>query len=134
DLGVSGSPDQDFPMPPWPPGREDRLLLDAADRLGWPTTRVPLLINTQPRDGRAACVRCGFCVGFPCPVDAKNGSDVAALPRATRLGAQLLTGAQVVRISDDGHADVIAGDQHRTIAAGRIVLAAGAIETARLLQ
>jgi choline dehydrogenase-like flavoprotein len=134
DLGVAAAPDQDFPMPPWPPGREDRLLLDAAGRLGWPTTRVPLLINTQARDGRAACVRCGFCVGFPCPVDAKNGSDVAALPKAIRLGAQLLAGTQVVRISDDGRVDVVAGDEHRTILAGRIVLAAGAIETARLLQ
>ncbi|HEY4701432.1 MAG TPA: GMC family oxidoreductase, partial [Streptosporangiaceae bacterium] len=134
DLGVAAAPGQDFPMPPWPPGREDRLLLDAAARLGWPTTRVPLLINTQPRDGRAACVRCGFCVGFPCPVDAKNGSDVAALPKAIRLGAQLLAGTQVVRIGDDGRVDVVAGDEHRTILAGRIVLAAGAIETARLLQ
>ncbi len=134
DLGVAGAPDQEFPMPPWPPGREDRLLLEAAGRLGWPTTRVPLLINTKPRDGRAACVRCGFCVGFPCPVDAKNGSDVAALPKAIRLGAQLLAGTQVVRISDDGRVDVVAGDEHRTILAGRIVLAAGAIETARLLQ
>jgi choline dehydrogenase-like flavoprotein len=134
DLGVAAGPDQDFPMPPWPPGREDRLLLDAAGRLGWPTTRVPLLINTQPRDGRAACVRCGFCVGFPCPVDAKNGSDVAALPKAIHLSAQLLAGTQVVRISDDGRVDVVAGDEHRTILAGRIVLAAGAIETARLLQ
>jgi choline dehydrogenase-like flavoprotein len=134
DLGVAAGPDGDFPMPPWPPGREGQLLLDAAARLGWPATRVPMLINTQPRDGRAACVRCGFCVGFPCPVDAKNGSDVTALPTATRLGAHLIAGAQVVQVSDDGRVDIVAGDQHRTILAGRIVLAAGAIETARLLQ
>jgi choline dehydrogenase-like flavoprotein len=134
DLGVAAEPDEDFPMPPWPPGREGRMLLDAAARLGWPATRVPLLINTQPRDGRGACIRCGFCVGFPCPVDAKNGSDVAALPKAIRFGAQLLAGTQVVRISDGGSVDVVAGDKHRTILAGRIVLAAGAIETARLLQ
>jgi choline dehydrogenase-like flavoprotein len=139
DVGVAATPDAttpggDFPMPPWPPGREGRLLLDAAGRLGWTTTRVPLLINTEARDGRAACVRCGFCVGFPCPVDAKNGSDVAAVPKAVRLGAQLLAGAQVVRISDDGAVEVVADTGHRTIRAGRILLAAGAIETARLLQ
>ena len=134
DLGVAGEPDEDFPMPLWPPGREGRMLLDAAARLGWAVTRVPLLINTQPRDGRGECVRCGFCVGFPCPVDAKNGSDVAALPKAIGLGAQLLPGTQVVRISDDGRVDLAAGDQRRTILGDRIVLAAGAIETARLLQ
>jgi choline dehydrogenase-like flavoprotein len=135
DLGVAAAePGEDFPLPPWPPGREGRLLLDAAARLGWPATRVPLLINTQPRNGRAGCVRCGFCVGFPCPVDAKNGSDVAALPKAVGLGAQLLPGTQAVRVSDDGRVDLAAGDQRRTILGGRIVLAAGAIETARLLQ
>ena len=134
DLGVAGEPDEDFPMPLWPAGREGRLLLDAAARLGWPVTRVPFLINTRPRDGRGECVRCGFCVGFPCPVDAKNGSDVAALPKAVRLGAQLLPGTQAVRISDDGRVDLAAGDQRRTILGDRIVLAAGAIETARLLQ
>jgi choline dehydrogenase-like flavoprotein len=134
DLGVAGGPDEDLPMPSWPPGREGRLLAAAAARLGWPVTRVPLLINTQPRDGRGQCVRCGFCVGFPCPVDAKNGSDVAALPTAVGLGAHLLPGTQVVRISDDGRVDLAAGDQRRTILGMRIVLAAGAIETARLLQ
>ena len=134
DLGVAAEPDGDFPMPPWPPGREGRLLLDAAARLGWPVTRVPLLINTQPRDGWPACIRCGFCVGFPCPVDAKNGSGVAALPTAIRLGAQLLAGTRAVQVSDDGRVDMIAGGEHRTIVAGRMVLAAGAIETARLLQ
>ncbi len=46
----------------------------------------------------------------------------------------MVAGTQVVRISDDGRVEVVAGDQHRTILAGRIVLAAGAIETARLLQ
>ncbi len=132
DLGVAG--DGDYPMPPFPPGEEDRLLLDAAARLGWSTTRVPLLVNTRPRGGRAACVRCGFCVGFPCPVDAKNGTDVAALPRAVALGADLIAGAQVTRIANDGSVNVVAGGVARTFQAGRILLAAGAIETARLLQ
>ena len=110
------------------------MLLDAANRLGWSTLRVPLLINTQPHDGRPACVRCGFCVGFPCPVDAKNGSDVAALPRAVSLGADLVAGAQVTRIADHGAVDIFADSERRTIHAGRILLGAGAIETARLLQ
>ena len=91
NIGVAGAPDgaapaAGFPMPPWPPGREGGLLLDAA------------------------------------------------APTATRLGAHLLDGTQVVRIGDDGSVAVAAGGQHRTILAGHIVLAAGAIETARLLQ
>lgn len=132
DLGVSA--EGDFPMPPFAPGLEDQLLLDAAGRLGWSTTRVPLLINTEARGGRAGCVRCGFCIGFPCPVDAKNGTDVAALPRAAALGAGIVAGAQVVHIADDGTVEVVSGDARRTIRAERIALGAGAIETARLLQ
>src|SRR6202012_823204 len=53
---------------------------------------------------------------------------------AVRLGAQLLAGAQGVRNSDGGPVEVVADPGPRTIRAGRIVLAAGAIETARLLQ
>ena len=133
-LGVSGGADGDYPLPPFPLSPEDRLLVDAADRLGWSTTRVPLLINTESRHGRPACVRCGRCVGFPCPVDAKNGSDVTALPAAVELGAHLVAGAQVTRIDDDGNVTAVAGDRHRLIRAGRVALGAGAIETARLLQ
>ena len=132
DFGVAA--EGDYPLPPFPPALEDHMLLDAAERLGWTTVRVPLLINTQPHHGRPACVRCGFCVGFPCPVDAKNGSDVAALPRAVNLGADVVAGAQVTRIADDGAVDVFADGERRTIHAGRILLGAGAIETARLLQ
>ena len=86
DLGVAGEATtlpaaNPLPHPPFPLSPEGALLVAAA-RLGWSTARVPLLINTESRDDRPACVRCGFCVGFPCPVDAKNGSDVTVLPQA----------------------------------------------------
>src|SRR5581483_2805670 len=90
-------------------------------------------VNTAPRDGRAACIRCGFCVGFPCPVDAKNGTATTVLPRAIEAGAVLVTGAQVVRVADDGTVAIASGAARRTVRAGRIVLAAGAVETPRLL-
>lgn len=140
ELGVAGEPTgihprkREYPMAPWPLSVEGQRLATAARQLGWSTTQVPLLINTERRDGRAACVRCGLCVGFPCPVDAKNGSDTTVLPRATAAGAHLLTDAQVVRISDDGEVDLVVGGVAKTIRAGLVALAGGAIETARLLQ
>lgn len=140
ELGVAGEPTgphprrRGYPMASWPLSVEGRRLEAAAGQLGWSTDRVPLLINTEARDDRSACVRCGFCVGFPCPVDAKNGTDTTVLPRATAGGAHLLTGAQVTRITDDGEVDLVVDGSARTIRAGRIALAGGAVETARLLQ
>ena len=134
DGSRAGTPrSRGYPMAPFPLSLEGERLAAGAHALGWSTTRVPLLINTRPRAGRAACIRCGFCVGFPCPVDAKNGTDTTALPSAVANGAHLLSGAQVVHISDDGLVDIAHGRSRRTIRAGRIALAGGAVETARLL-
>lgn len=133
ELGVAGEPGSGCPMEVFPLGSEGTLLAEAASRLGWSTNRVPLLVNTEARDGRPACVRCGFCVGFPCPVDAKNGTDVAALPKAVAAGAQLVEGVQATRVGDDGRVELAHDGQRRVVRAGRIVVAAGAIETARLL-
>lgn len=133
ELGVAGEHGSGCPMEVFPLGTEGERLADAASRLGWSTERVPLLVNTVPRDGRPACVRCGCCVGFPCPVDAKNGTDVAALPKAVAAGAQLVEGVQVTSVADDGTVELTGGGERRAVRAGRIVLAAGAIETARLL-
>ena len=140
-LGVAGEASagaagrrRGYPMPPFPLSLEGARLAAAAGTLGWTTTRVPLMINTEPRDGRPACIRCGFCVGFPCPVDAKNGTETTALPSAVANGAHLLSNAQVVRISDTGEVDVVQRGSQRRVRAGRIAVAGGAVETARLLM
>ncbi len=140
ELGVNGSPHPDdgprrrgYPMAPFPLAGEGARLAEAARTLDWPTGPVPLLINTVPRNGRAACIRCGACVGFACPVDARNGVHSTVLPRAIDAGADLLLGAHVAKVGDDGQIEVIADGTSRTVRAGRVVLAGGAIETARLL-
>ncbi|MBV8464185.1 MAG: GMC family oxidoreductase [Acidimicrobiales bacterium] len=141
ELGVAGGAhpgdayrSRGYPMPPFPPTAGGTVLGAGAEMLGWPTGPVPLLINTTPRAGRAACIRCGQCVGFPCPVDARNGTHSTVLPRAVELGADLLVRAQVTQVSDDGTVDIVAQGASRSVRAGRIVLAGGAVETARLLQ
>jgi choline dehydrogenase-like flavoprotein len=141
ELGVAGSPHpgdarrrRPYPMEPFPTSVGGAVLAGGARRLGWPTGPVPLLINTAPRGGRAACIRCGTCIGFPCPVDARNGTHSTVLPRALAQGADLLTDAQVVRVADTGEVEIVQGDEARTIRAERVVLAGGAVETARLLQ
>ena len=132
-----------YPMQPFPLNADGRVLHDAAARLNWRAAAIPIAINTRPYDGRAACVRCGTCVGFSCPSDSKNGTHNTVIPRALASGhCQLLTGAHAESVicDSDGQAravrlyvDVNGAVEARTVHARTIVIAAGAIETARLL-
>ncbi len=150
DLGVCGDASShpamgprsaDYPMPPLPTNTEAGVLGVGAAQLGLHTGPVPLLINSVPRDGRARCVQCGECVGFACPSGAKNGTYDTVIPRALATGhAQLVTRTRAVEIVVDG-AGVVAGARlvdertgvERTVAAADLVVACGAIESARLL-
>jgi choline dehydrogenase-like flavoprotein len=147
-MGVSG-PDgarrhdgprrRGYPMPPLPGNAAQPVLERGARALGIATAPVPLLINSIPRDGRPACIQCGTCVGFACQADAKNGSDNTFVLRALATGrCQLLTGATGQRLLIEGSGRVvgveIAGQPwRRTVRARHVVVAGGAIESARLL-
>jgi choline dehydrogenase-like flavoprotein len=153
EIGVSGDPagcshepwrSRPYPMPPVAETRATHLLRTGADNLGIDTFSVPLLINTAPRQGRAACIECGSCVGFPCPVDAKNGTQNTVVERAIASGnCTLWTDMMVTRIETDDRGKVIGvaaitpakvGQSNRiSIRSKAVVLAAGAVETARLL-
>jgi choline dehydrogenase-like flavoprotein len=150
ELGVAGAEGQltrrtrrssGYPMPPMgdEPARE--LLAGAADRLGWGWGPIPLAINSVPHRGRPACVRCSQCVGHACPVDAKNGSHNTFIPRALATGnADIVFDAEAVAVHDgrSGASVELIMDSSgtptaRTVRADVVVVAAGAIETPRLL-
>ncbi|ODT65343.1 MAG: glucose-methanol-choline oxidoreductase [Pelagibacterium sp. SCN 63-23] len=149
EIGVAGAEDplqhgartRGYPMPPLPRYSSARILERGAEALGLPTFSPPLLINSVRRDGRPACIECGTCVGFPCPSDAKNGTQNTAIPRAIATGrCTLVTGAMVTRVETDdggrvlGVRGIFPGELHqRTIRARAVVLSCGAIESARLL-
>ncbi|ARQ67625.1 GMC family oxidoreductase [Streptomyces marincola] len=153
EIGVSGDPAGDscagprtrgYPMPPVRPNGTARVLAAGARRLGLATSPVPLLINSVPRDGRGACTGCATCVGFGCPGEYKNGTHNTVIPRAVATGrCDVLTGTQAVRVTTGGPRGRVTGVAlaterggrvlRREVAAGHVVLAAGAIETARLL-
>jgi len=133
-----------YPMPPVQDSASAAWLRAGASRLGWSTLTPPLALNSIPYQGREACIRCGECIGFSCPTDAKNGSHNTLLPRALATGrCTLVTRAQVSRVDTDEHGRVIGvtywrehdnGTHKQVTVRGRsVVLAAGAIETARLL-
>lgn len=152
ELGVSGSTDGDssgvrrsrpFPMPAIGQTLPGSLLAQGAQRLGFSTAPVPLAINSRPYGGRPACARCSQCVGFACPVEAKNGSQNTMLHRASGTGRlAMLLGARAERIITDGPGRVrgvlvtgdVGGSRWRsTVSADEVIVSAGATETARLL-
>ena len=95
EIGVSGDDTNNIfkaprsrplPMPPLPPSREHVILKAAAERLRLHPFDIPMLRNTVPYNGRGPCMRCRWCVGFACEVDAKCGTHNTVIPRRLRPG------------------------------------------------
>jgi choline dehydrogenase-like flavoprotein len=132
--------DRPYPMPSMAQTRMSETLRQGAALLGWHTIPVPLLINSVPYHNRPACIRCQHCVGFACPVDAKNGTQNTMIPGALATGrCDLLAETMVERIITDAAGRVTGvayfdkAGQRIEVQADIVVLCAGAIETARLL-
>jgi len=125
-------------MPPGAPMYGATLSAAAAERLGYHPYAAPTGANSVPYDGRPACNNCGFCSFYGCPIHAK-GDPVAPLQRALLTGrAELRPESFVSKINV--HNGVATGVQYvdrdgstKTETARHVVLAAGAIETPRLL-
>ena len=134
---------RNYPLRPVGPSPQTVALQNAARQLGWATTPVPLLINTEPFGGRAACISCKYCVGFACPTDAKSGTQNTVIPRALATGnCELKTATIAQAIETDERGNVIgvsylentSGETRRqTARAKTVIVSAGAIESARLL-
>lgn len=152
EIGVCGSGaghagasrrSRPYPMAPMPLTAPARRLLAGAQSLDWSTVEVPLAINSTPYGGRAACARCRQCVGFACPVEAKNTSANTVLARAMATGnLSVVLGTRAARITTDSAGRVtgvhLVADHDgsrggRTVTADDVVVAAGAVESARLL-
>ncbi|HSM49566.1 MAG TPA: GMC family oxidoreductase N-terminal domain-containing protein, partial [Draconibacterium sp.] len=129
-----------YPMPPFTYNREGNLLSDADKRLGLHPFPIPMLRNSIRYNGRPACYRMRSCVGFACPVNAKCGTHNTVIPTAIKSGnCELRIHCQVAEIMVDekGRATGIKyfdeNNKGQTQTADIVVVAAAAIETARLL-
>lgn len=146
-IGVAGTADANpfagprsgpYPMPSGAPMFGALRSTEAAERLGYHPYPAPTAANSVPYDGRPACNNCGFCAFFGCPIHAK-GDPVAMLRRAMASGrAELVTETFVSKVRTDGRratgVDLVGPDgADRFLAARNVVIAAGAIETPRLL-
>jgi len=112
-----------------------RHVKQAFDRLRLSLEPAPAAILAKPEGGRRACTYCAGCT-YGCTIGAKSSADLAFLPRARDIG--LITGASAHRLERQGRVTAVLyhdreGREHR-IEAEAFVLAAGALETPRLLQ
>ena len=145
-LGVAGASDNPFappreephPLPAFPPSYSDSLFAPACERLGVTTHSVPNARNSEAYDGRSACVGYGTCQPV-CPSGAKWSAD-HEIARAEEAGARVVDRAAVGRLVTGERDDRVTGavyatpdgTEHRQ-EARRFVLAAGGVETPRLL-
>jgi choline dehydrogenase-like flavoprotein len=149
EIGVSGDDSNNIfkgprrrplPMPPLPPTREYTLLKAAANRLKLHPFDIPMLRNSVPYNGRPGCMRCRWCVGFACEVNAKCGTQNTVIPTALATGhCELRTDAMTKEIVIDGRgraAGVAYFDENNRLQqqlADLVVVCGGAVESARLL-
>jgi choline dehydrogenase-like flavoprotein len=149
EMGVSGDDSNNIflpsgrkplPMPPLPHSTEHKVLEAAAKRLGLHPFDIPMLRNTVPYNGRGACMRCRWCVGFACEVNAKVGTHNTVIPRALATGnCELRTECVVKEVLTDaqGRATGVtyfdADERLQEQPADLVVVSASATESARLL-
>ncbi|MBI1280626.1 MAG: glucose-methanol-choline oxidoreductase [Anaerolineaceae bacterium] len=129
-----------YPMPPLELSRKSTIFREGLKRLGWQDLPLPRLINSVPYNGRPACVHCQHCVGFACPVDAKNGTQNTMIERALTSGnCTLVTGVIVSELTVNSAGQVTGvrtiddAGHTQDFQASVVVLSGGAVETARLL-
>jgi len=147
-IGVQGKDGADpfagprstpYPMPPGVGMYGALKVANVAASLGYTAFPFPTAVTSRPYDGRPACNDCGFCGDFGCPINAKGSPAVTMLRKALLTGnCQLRPETRAIKLLVQGASVtgvvVIGPDgSQQTLTADRYVLAATAIEDARLL-
>ena len=111
-------------------GKGTQKFIDCANELGFDAMKMPKFIRDED------CKPCGKC-SFGCPRDAKwSGKDFVDI--AVENGAELITGAEVIKVSTAGKSiksvEYIKDGKEESIESDLVILAAGAIDSAVILQ
>ena len=130
-----------YPMPPGLPMLANTILADAARQLNYHPFAYPTAVTSRPYRGRPACIDCGFCSGYGCPTHAKSTPAVTLLREALLTGnVQLRFNAAVMRLVPNSTNTQIDSVDYMdatgaliNVTADRYILAASAMETARLM-
>ncbi|QYK41860.1 MAG: GMC family oxidoreductase [Paracoccaceae bacterium] len=144
-LGVAGPAEAGdrwrsapYPLPAHPLSPGARRLAEAGARLGLPWEANARAALSQPWDDRPGCIYCGQC-GRGCPIGDKGSADVTFLRRAEVTGRlEARVNAPVLRLHPGAGGRIVAldhldGDRVVRVETPVLVLAAGAVQTPRLL-
>ncbi|MEX1662727.1 GMC family oxidoreductase [Thioclava sp. 15-R06ZXC-3] len=144
-LGVAGADTNDerwrsrpYPLPPHPLSPGALALQQAGSRLGQSWQVNPRAALSAPWKGRPPCNYCGQC-SRGCPLGDKGSADVTFLPQADETGRlTLLPNSIVTRLHTGPNGrivriDAIVAGRRESIETPILVLAAGAVQTPRLL-
>lgn len=144
-IGVAGPPEPGvrwrsapYPLPEHPLSPSARRLKDAGGRLGMAWQANARAALSAVYDGRPACNYCGNC-SRGCPLGDKGSADVTFLRQAGKTGQLTLkANSRLLRIvpAADGRIAAIEyaqGKTGRRIETPLLVLAAGAVQTPRIL-
>jgi choline dehydrogenase-like flavoprotein len=145
EMGIAGSDDnpyappreEPFPLSAFEPSYSDTLFAEACEEVGLKMHSVPNARNSEPYDGRGACVGYGTCQPV-CPSGAKYTADVH-VEKAEEEGARVIDRAQVERLETDAVGDTVNAAVYTTPRdtyrqeADAFVVACGGVETPRLL-
>ena len=111
-------------------GKGTQKFIDCANELGFDAIKMPKFIRDED------CKPCGKC-SFGCPRDAKwSSKDFVDI--AVENGAELITGAEVIKITTANKSiksvEYIKDGENKSIESDLVILAAGAIDSAVILQ
>ncbi len=148
-IGVFGSRDGLEDAPDSPPGvllpppalrAHELYLQQAGKRIGRPIVAAHSAVLTRPHNGRTACIYATPCLRG-CSLGANFQSTTVLLPPALKTGRmEIRTRAMAYEVGIDGrgrasgvhYVDKVSG-AHRFVAGKAVMLAAGAMESVRIL-
>ncbi len=129
----------DFPYPPLRTNIVSDWLDKAAKDEGYEMVSVARGIISKATSDRSACYYSGYCGSYGCSSNAKSSSRVALIEAALKTGnCTLIDKAQVFYLETNGNKEVVGAryyhnGEEKKVSAKIFVVAAQAIETARLL-
>lgn len=149
EVGVSGDVSRNpygpprnapFPFPPVATHPVGQWIDEAAATQGMHTFEMPRAIVTASSENRSACVYCTLCGSYGCEVHAKSSTLASLIPKAEATGrCTVKPDCMVTRIlmrnpQEAGGAEYVdAQGQTHQVRAKTVVIAATAVESARLL-